>query len=75
MERIRSGDDTLRSAYTQGVRNAINVVEPTRYQRDLEDAAIVEPGGAQPLVIRGADARGVAADLDDVIEHGAILNA
>ena len=55
------------------VRNAIDVVEPRRDERDLQNSLVIETDCAQPLVIGGRDARRVARDLHDVIEHHFLL--
>ena len=39
----------------------------------MQDPAIVESNGAQPIVKGRGDASGVARDLLDVLEHHAIL--
>jgi hypothetical protein len=66
-------DPARLSSNSQRIRDAVDVVEPGRDQRDLKNAAIVEADGAQPIVIRGLDPRGIARDLLDVLEHHAIL--
>ncbi len=38
----------------EGVGDAVDVVEPRGDERDLQDAAVVEAGPAQTLVVRGA---------------------
>lgn len=59
----------LAPADTQRVGDPIDVVEPRGDQRDLKDSFIVKPGGAQAIVVPRRDARGVARDLHDVIQH------
>ena len=54
------------------VSDTVDVVEPGGDQRDLQDAPVVEAGGAQPLVVRRGDARGVAGQLGDEVEHHAV---
>jgi len=55
------------------VGDAVDVVEPGRDQRDLQDAAIVEADGAQSLVERWRNARGILRDLLDILEHDTVL--
>lgn len=61
------------SSHSERVRDAIDVVEPGRDQRDLQDALVVEPGCPQPLMITFPDLSGVLGELHDVIEHNAFL--
>ena len=37
--------------YTQGIGNAVDVVEPGRDERDLQDSFVIEPGRAQRLMM------------------------
>src|ERR1044072_5272583 len=60
------------SSNAEGVGDAVDVVEPGGDERDLEASASVEAGGAQALVVCGRDARGVARELRDVVEHRAL---
>src|SRR5215203_4002347 len=55
------------------VGDAVDVVEPRRDQRDLQDATVVEAGLPQAIVMLGRDPRRVACDLLDVLEHDAVL--
>jgi hypothetical protein len=41
----------LIAAYTQGVGDTIDVVEPGSDERDLQDSFVIEAGGAQVFVI------------------------
>src|SRR5919108_5844482 len=63
----------LVAADAQRIGNAIDVVEPGRNQRDLQDAFVVETRGAQLFVIFGTAFRGVLGQLHDVIQHDTIL--
>jgi hypothetical protein len=63
---------SLGSTYAECIGDAIDVVEPARDQRDLQDAAIIEAGFAQTLVVLRADACCVTRELHDVVEHNAI---
>ncbi|HUO81432.1 MAG TPA: tetratricopeptide repeat-containing protein [Gammaproteobacteria bacterium] len=58
--------------HVERVGHAVDVVEPGGDQGDLQDAAVVESGRAQPLVVPGRDLGGVPRDLRGEIEHGAI---
>src|SRR5205085_6510081 len=61
------------AANTQRVGDAVDVIEPGGYERDLQDSFIIEADRAQAFVIYGRDARGVLCQLHDVIEHHAVL--
>jgi hypothetical protein len=57
------------AAYSERIRHTVDVVEPRRDQRDLENRAIVEAGSTHPLVVFRRDARGILGELHDVVEH------
>src|SRR5262249_45685965 len=61
--------DPLRSPDPQRGGDAVDVVEPRGDQGDLEDGAVVEAGGAQPVVVLGRDPGRVPGDLDHVVDH------
>src|SRR5437870_254742 len=61
------------SSDAECVGDAVDVVEPGGYERDLKYGPVVEARGAQPLVVGGRDARGVARQLSDVVEHDAFF--
>ena len=63
------------TADTERIGDAIDVVEPRGDQRDLQDAAIVEAGVAQPNMIARAALRGILGNFDHVFQHGFILLA
>ena len=66
--------DLTGAADAQRVGDAIDVVEPGRDERDLQDAAIVEADGAQALVVARLRLRVASlVSLHDVVEHHAIL--
>jgi hypothetical protein len=60
-------------AHTQGIRHAIDVVEPGCDQCDLQDSLIIKSNRSQPLMILLRDARGIAGKLRDVIKHRPVL--
>ena len=62
----------MATADAQGVCDAVDVVEPRGDQGDLQDGLVVEAGGAELVVIAGANARGVLGQLNDVIAHDAL---
>src|SRR4030095_9691419 len=41
----------LLAPYTQGIGDPVDIVEPGRNERDLQDGFVIESGGAQNLVI------------------------
>jgi hypothetical protein len=57
----------------QSVGDAVDVVEPGGDEGDLKYGPVVEARFAQARVVCGADARGVARELRDVVEHDAVL--
>src|ERR1700687_2699067 len=59
----------------KSVRGAIDVIEPGRDQRNLQNAAVVETHGPEFCVIVRRNLGGILGQLHDVIEHGAILLA
>ncbi len=58
-----------------GVGDTVDVIKPRGDQGDLQDAAIVETGGAEIVVVGAGALGGVAGELDDVFEHGFVLSA
>jgi len=46
-------------AYTQSIRDAVDVIEPGSNQGDLENRLIIKAGASQALVIALRDARRV----------------
>jgi hypothetical protein len=72
---IRARSGSAVAAYTERISDAIDVVEPGREQRDLQDASVVETDGAKPIVELRRDSRRVFRDLLDVLEHDAVLIA
>jgi hypothetical protein len=63
------------AAYSQGVGDAIDVVEPRCDQRDLQDRFIIEPDFAQSFVVFSGYPRSVLRQPDYVIQHCVILFA
>ena len=61
------------SAHTQCIGDAIDVVEPRRNQSDLQDAFVVEPNGAQAIVVSWRNSGRILRHLHYVIEHHSIL--
>src|SRR4029077_17516153 len=57
---------------TQSIRHAIDVIEPGRDQRNLQNAAIVEAHGPEFGVIVRRNLGGILGQLHDVIKHGTI---
>lgn len=62
----------LVSPDAEGVRHAVDVVEPGGDERDLKDSFVVETDGTQSRMILARDTRGVARQLHNVIEHRAV---
>src|SRR5919108_2482991 len=54
------------------VGHAVDVVEPRRDERDLQDGTVIEADGAETLVVLRRYARRVLRQLHDVIEHHAL---
>src|SRR6266446_419844 len=65
----------LIAADAQSVRHAIDVIEPGRDQRNLQNTAVVEADGPELSVIVRRNFGGILGQLHNVIEHGAILFA
>ena len=61
------------SPHPQRIGNPIDVVEPRRNQRNLQNCLIVEACGPQCFVIALPDFGGIFGELDDVVEHHAFL--
>ena len=57
------------AADPQRIGNPVDVVEPRRDQRDLQDRPVVKAGTAQPFVVQGRDLGRVLGELDHVIDH------
>jgi hypothetical protein len=72
-ERKSETYEALLSAHSQRVGHAIDVVEPRRDQRDLQNPAIVESGGAQAFDIVFPNLGGVASELNHVVQHDPFL--
>lgn len=58
----------------EGVGHAIDGTEPGGDQSDLEDTLVVEADGSKSVEIGGSDSGRVFGQLNDVVEHGPILN-
>jgi len=57
------------STNSERIRDAVDVVEPRRDQRDLENRPIVEACATQPLMVFRRDPRSILGELHDVVEH------
>jgi hypothetical protein len=57
------------AAHSECIRDAVDVVEPRRDQRDLKNRPIVEAGVTQPLVVGWRDPRCILGELHDIVEH------
>jgi len=68
-----TGATFLFSSHSQRVCHAIDVIEPRRNERDLQDSSIVKSRGPQSLDIVFPNFRCILGQLDHVIEHHAIL--
>src|SRR5205823_7976875 len=69
----RSSDLSLLPATdAQAVGDAVNVVEPTRDQVNLQDGPVVEAGAAQAVEVLGRHLPGVLRQLGGVVEHGPV---
>ena len=55
--------------HAQGIRDAIDVVEPGRDQSDLQNGLVIKTSRPQALVIPLTDARRVASQLRYVVKH------
>jgi hypothetical protein len=67
--------DSAESSITphpQRIGDTIDVIEPRRNQRDLQNGLIVKADRAQTFVIAGMNLRCVFRDLHDVIQHRAL---
>src|SRR3981081_1578539 len=65
----------LAAADAQGIRHAIDVIEPRRDQRNLQNSSVVEANGSEFCVIVRRNFGRILGQLHYVIEHGAILVA
>ena len=63
----------LCSSNTKSISHSIDVIEPRRNQRDLQNAAVIEANPAQSLMIFASKARSVAGELGHVVEHRSFL--
>ncbi len=63
------------AAYAERIGGAIDIVKPGRDQRDLQDAAVIEAGSAQPVMIFRAAFGRVFRHLHHVVQHRTILFA
>jgi hypothetical protein len=59
----------LTPPHSQAIRDAIDVIEPTGDQVDLQDGLIVEAHPAQSVEVLGRDPPGMARQFRGVIEH------
>ena len=66
------GSDLV-AADAERIGDSIDVVEPRRDQRDLQNPAVVESDAAQRLMIRRRTLRRIFRQFYDVIEHHAFL--
>ena len=57
----------------QRIGDAVDVIEPGGNQRNLQNALIVKADATQAGVVIGTDFGRILRDLDDVIQHHAIL--
>jgi hypothetical protein len=62
----------LTSSHAEGVGDAINIVEPRRDERDLENGTVVEAGLAQTVVVLRRHPGRVAGQQRGVVEHQAV---
>jgi hypothetical protein len=65
--------ERLITAHAERIGDPVDIVEPRRDQRDLQDSLIVEADGSQTFVMRGRNLCRILRQLHDVIEHHAIL--
>jgi hypothetical protein len=57
----------------QGIRHAIDVIEPRRYQRNLQNSPVVEANGSEFCVIVRRNFGRILGQLHYIIEYCAIL--
>ncbi len=67
--------DALIPADPQRVRHTVDVVEPRRDERDLQYATIIKSDRPKSLMVRPADASGIARQLYDKVQHDPFLLA
>jgi hypothetical protein len=60
------------AADAEGIRHAIDVIEPGGDQRDLEDSAVLEADRAQAIVVGAGDLRRVARQLRAVVARNVL---
>src|SRR5678815_1617573 len=61
------------SSHAQRIRHAIDVVEPRRDERNLQNSLVIKTHRAQAVVIGRRDTRCVTSYLHHVIEHNPLL--
>jgi len=66
---------SLFSSYSQRVRHAVDVVEPSSNQSDLQDRLIVKSHSAQFVVIIFPDLGGVFSNFHGVVKHRPFLRS
>jgi hypothetical protein len=61
------------SSHAESIRYPIDVVEPRRDQRDLQDSPVIEAYISQACMVGRGTLRCISRELDDVVKHRAIL--
>lgn len=57
----------------QRIGDAIDIVEPRRDERDLQNCLIVKTGSPQPLMVLLRDAGSILRQFCHIVQHHAIL--
>ena len=60
-----------RPPHAQRIRYTVDVIEPRRDQRNLQNAFIVESSGPQSFVVLLRDLCGIPGEFDHIIQHHA----